>query len=234
MDGDLQRRLNAINRSFYRQGWRSFVARRQEPWPGWSQLLTLLRTDGWHNEASVLDLGCAHGRFATFLDSQGHHGRYLGIDSSPPLVLSAPGSSRITTYVCGDLDDSLNFSTRYDLVVAFGLLHHIPGREARLRLVEALATRVVSDGHLVVTLWNPDDKRRQRATAVDGGEPGDALLPWGVGGEQVRYCHFFDDDEVGEISTRLGDVRTFRADGRSGENHYLVHRSSRGEGESVE
>lgn len=228
---DLRQQLIEINRDFYRRSWRQFMARRERPWPGWARLLEELDSETLPENARVLDLGCGHGRFAGFLAERSRRVRYLGVDTSLPLLAQAATTFREPqrVWLCGDLLSALAAGTRFDLVVAFGLLHHVPGFDARARLVSELAGRTDDGGALVVTLWSPDRRRRQRATAVEGGEPGDVLLPWGEG-ESSRYCHFFDDDEVTALANAAaaavnGTVTGFRADGRKGENHYLIARA---------
>lgn len=233
---DLRQQLVEINRDFYRRSWRQFMARRERPWPGWARLLEELDSEALPEDARVLDLGCGHGRFAGFLAERGRRVRYLGVDASLPLLAQAARASRDRhrAWLCGDLLSALADETRFHLVVAFGLLHHIPGFDARARLVAELAARTDGGGSLVVTLWSPDRKRRRRATAVEGGEPGDVMLPWGEG-ESSRYCHFFDDDEVTALANAAavavnGTITAFRADGRNGENRYLIARRAAGTG----
>lgn len=231
MDSNLRRRLIALNRRFYAQAADRFVDSRRDPWPGWTRVLEVLEDAGLRDGARVLDLGCGHGRFAAFLAERGHRCAYLGVDTSMPLLAS--GSARVPTgtrLVCADLARALARKPRFDLVVAFGLLHHIPGEQHRRELVERLVELVTPRGHLVLTLWSPDARRRSRARPVEGGEPGDALLPWGEGeAPPERYCHFFSGPEVEALASRLGPKAIrFRADGRGGENHYLIARRSGG------
>lgn len=227
---ELRQQLIEINRDFYQRSWRQFMARRERPWPGWARLIEELDSEALTEDARVLDLGCGHGRFAGFLARHGRRVRYLGVDTSLPLLAKGAATFRESqrARLCGDLLSALADGVRFDLVVAFGLLHHIPGFDAREQLVTELAGRTGDGGTLVVTLWSPDRKRRQRAAAVVGGESGDVLLPWGEG-EASRYCHFFEDDEVTALANAAaaavnGTITGFRADGRKGENHYLIVR----------
>ena len=77
MDDATARELIALNNRFYAEHAASFGATRQAPWPGWEQLVDLLRRQGFgtsgHMGASagapvrVFDLACGNLRFERFL-----------------------------------------------------------------------------------------------------------------------------------------------------------------------
>jgi hypothetical protein len=122
-----------------------------------------------------------------------------------------------------------------------GVLHHVPGEDARRALLAAAADRLATSGILAVTLWRIDsDARfgrmrvaesdypelgREVARACADFEPGDHLLYWGGLREAVRYCHFVDDAELARLVSGLGlfILDRFAADG-AGErmNEYVV------------
>src|SRR5690349_758474 len=82
MDEATIRRLNQINREFYRITADSFDQSRQHAWAGWEQLLEYLKPP-----LSVLDVGCGNGRFGLFLaEALSGDILYLGVDSSPILL----------------------------------------------------------------------------------------------------------------------------------------------------
>ena len=97
---------------------------------------------------------------------------------------------------CDVLEPSLFVprSRRFDLIVAFGLLHHIPSLAARSRLLGRCARALGPRGVLALSFWQfADDARFQRKiipwadfnrtadVAIDESElePGDFLMRWG-------------------------------------------------------
>ena len=236
MNDSTHRQLRAINRRFYDRHGAEFASRRTRPWPGWTPLLDRLRRDGLVDRPRVLDVGCGHGRFARFLADSGLEPQCLGLDQSLALLKMA-GNSLVP--VCADAQAQLPVRGQFDLVAAFGLMHHIAGEQARLELAQRLLKRVAPGGWLVLTFWFADSKRRGRAMPMERElkgealERGDVLFPWGEResgadkGCSVRYCHFFTEQEVDTIQQALNvdpDWR-FRADGRENrENEYLVLR----------
>lgn len=70
MDDATIRRLNAINREFYRITAEVFDQTRGQPWPGWEQVLAYIGADAQKRVPTmllVLDVGCGNGRFGVFL-----------------------------------------------------------------------------------------------------------------------------------------------------------------------
>ena len=142
-----------------------------------------------------------------------------------------------------DLDHALG-NERFDLIVLFGVLHHVPGIGNRQGLIRRLGRRLAPTGALAVSIWRFDQTPRFRRRVVpwpthnqqragrdlkpvdlETLEAGDTLLSWGGDIEHPRYCHFPDDAEIDSLITaprlRLSD--RFEADGPSGsDNLYLV------------
>ena len=253
--------LNAINREFYRSSAEAFSEKRQRPWPGWARLLsevpTLTRpTRPLDRPLSVLDVGCGNGRFGLYLARElSLNIHYYGLDASQPALALAEGRLKttpaITRYSLVEHDlvttsesDILpaRAGTHHDLIVLFGLMHHIPGRARRAALLEACAKRLRSGGFLALTRWRFAQHERFKKRIVpwedatgyedlDRGElePGDALLSWGDG-SQVRYCHAVSEEEADGWSNlanlaNLDQVAQFDSDGESGDlNRYLLFR----------
>lgn len=99
----------------------------------------------------------------------------------------------------------------FDLaILAFGVLGHVAGRAARLRLLDAVRRLLVPGGSLVLSL--PNARRRfaaeQRASAamVRAGvlEPGDILYTRGEGARMIEmYYHLYT---LAEARRDLGDA----------------------------
>ncbi len=234
--------LARLNSSFYSGSAERFSRTRQAPWPGWSRVL-----ETWsHPDAgstmpeapSILDAGCGNGRFGVLLDRVLEPPySYLGVDSSVPLLdiarsTVADREGVELRFVMADLvDEGLDGKLgelRFDLIVVFGVLHHIPSLKARRSLLLRLGRRLAPGGLMALTMWQfavPDrfrarfmsweDYNRQAEEPLDLAEleEGDFLLRWEK--TLCRYCHFADPQEAAGLAGSLGldVVDHFRSDG---------------------
>jgi SAM-dependent methyltransferase len=235
MTPDTIQELNAINRRFYETTAGDFDATRGSAWPGWQNLLPHLTAP-----LSVLDVGCGNGRFGLFLADEldGHIG-YTGVDNNRELLRYAqsaldnqPGIS--ATLLHHDVIEGELPPARDDLVVLFGVIHHVPGRASRKRFMAELAKRVAPGGLLCFASWRFYEYERFKKRLADWPddlkhrvEAHDYLLDWRRGEQALRYCHYVDDDEQQALiqATGLDHIETFRADGSDGAmNRYSVLR----------
>lgn len=236
--------LDRINRRFYAESGDDFSATRQTAWPAWERVLDsyLGSRPGHHAPHSILDVGCGNGRFTAVLESTIEADwHWLGIDASLVLAhaarhrtaAAAPHRTRVAVAdVVGSRTVIDAGRAQFDLVVAFGLLHHIPSWERRRSLLLELADLTAPGGMLAVSFWQFGSEPRFEArflpwAASNEGasrgidqndlEPGDHLLRWGDGGA-VRYCHHVDRVEASELTSATGlrRLETFRGDGASG------------------
>jgi SAM-dependent methyltransferase len=232
--------LNALNQLFYTDSAALFDETRRAPWPGWREILPLFRE---RPVATILDVGCGNGRLARFLTTElGAPFLYFGIDASAPLLSAAANAVEGLTgarLLRGDLvlepPERVLPDGPFDCVVAFGLLHHIPGEARRRALIRALARRVAPGGILALAFWDFAGEPRFAAKALSGAllaevaddlEPGDHLLRWGAEGSvRLRYCHHADEAEQTRLlaGLPLQPRLSFASDGRSGRlNRYRV------------
>lgn len=224
MNDETIQTLIALNRRFYEDNAASFEALRQRPWKGWRRLLPLVGP-------RVLDVACGHGRFATYLAQRAPEGSrdFVGIDSSPSLLTAARRDHPGATWLERDvLAHDLADLGAFDLVVCFGLLHHVPGATARADLVRHLAARTAPGRHLVLALWRVDPSGAKQRPPPEGLdlEPGDLFLGWGPNPDALRYCHDVSDTEAQALIEASGlEVQDdFRDDGGGDRNRYLVLR----------
>jgi SAM-dependent methyltransferase len=253
--------LNRVNALFYEQAHGEFSASRQTPWQGWRLLLEdlpSLQRDA-PRPLRVLDVGCGNGRFARFLEQHAVAPiDYVGTDFSRPLLAlaaaedPAPGHRSRRRFICWDMVDTPKppplHRSSFDLVVLFGVMHHIPAYANRVRLLAELASLLTpASGLLAVTFWRfADQPRFQRKMAawdevmglpgaidIADLEPNDHLLRWGPrGAERFRYCHHVSPVEELELLRGAGLIvqSQFLADGGDDRrNHYVVaHRPATG------
>ena len=253
MNPTTRERLETINRSFYSATADAFDASRDHPWPGWQRALAHI-SPGARNEAiRILDAGCGNGRFARFLMRTFPEASapldYLGVDQSSALLaaararISSDEKTRIRWMESDILKSGEGFNLPpgpFDLTVAFGLLHHVPGLENRKAFLAALAQGVGDKGCLVFTAWRFATADRFQGhiktweeynaaspepVDLQELETGDFLLSFGAGAGPPRYCHHCDDSEFDQLvaATGLELIDDFEADGRSGDlNRYAV------------
>ncbi len=244
MDEQTIRRLNQINREFYRATAAAFDRTRGQPWSGWARLLPYLAE--LPRPLIVLDVGCGNGRLGVFLAENvaGTMGppplpvlHYHGMDTDETLLARA---AEALTALHGveirleqrDIVQQPPDSGQYDLVALFGVIHHVPGRERRQALMRALGERVAPGGVLAFACWRFYEYERFRQRIVPWGddladkvEAGDYLLDWRQDVHTLRYCHYVDDTEHAELVAAAGlvEVETYRADGRTGDaNRYSI------------
>ncbi|HEX5396666.1 MAG TPA: class I SAM-dependent methyltransferase [Candidatus Limnocylindria bacterium] len=113
----------------------------------------------------VLDLGCGSGRlFATFL--AGGAPRVVGVDGSPALLRRARRRIRRSSTLSAALEEGhlqlveadvteLRRSDRFSLVVAVGVVPHLSGPAAALKLLQVARRRLTAAGRLVIDDLGP-------------------------------------------------------------------------------
>jgi SAM-dependent methyltransferase len=235
-------RLLALNRRFYATHSDDFDRTRQRPWRGCERALAHVTVA----RPNVLDIGCGNGRLIALLRARYPDGfAYTGVDFSAALLAMARARGDDlrfieADFVANDPERALP-AGEYDLVALLGVLHHVPGEDARRALLAAAARRLAPGGVLALTLWRLDaDARfaRMRVPAADypalGHElavtcadfdPGDHLVYWGAAKVAVRYCHFTSGAELARLLAAAGltCIDRFSADGAGDRmNDYVV------------
>jgi tRNA (uracil-5-)-methyltransferase TRM9 len=229
VDESTAKRLSDINYQFYQTFAGAFSATRRRIQPGVRRLL-----EGFPPAADLLDLGCGNGELAFIRRELGHTGAYLGLDFSAGLIdsarqVEAGGPSiafQTADLAAPDWIEQLA-GRQFPIVVSFAALHHIPGQERRLSLLQQAAQALAPGGTLALSVWQFLDSPRMAErvqpwslvdlpeTALD---PGDYLLDWRSGGRGLRYVHLFDENELAALAQAVGFsvVDTFRSDGENG------------------
>jgi SAM-dependent methyltransferase len=200
--------------------------------PGVARLLTKYPPEGrW------LDLGCGNGALGRELLTRKFKGEYVGVDSSPALLQAAVSAQgrweNNIKYMRADLSEP-NWHwfllPNFDVVSAFAVLHHIPGRELRLEVLRQVRNLLQPGGLFFHSEWQFQHSQRLvdriqpwemaglSAASVDDG---DALLDWRATGEVVgppalRYVHVFTRPELAELAAAAGFTiqETFESDGQ--------------------
>jgi tRNA (uracil-5-)-methyltransferase TRM9 len=178
-------RLLELNRQFYAQRGRDFSETRLRIQSGIQRIIKTIGVD-----ETILDLGCGNGTFARELSQAGHRGRYLGIDSSAPLLEIAMNASYAfpVDFLQADLiqlpgelpgilevpgakasepqeresPDAPPASGGWSMITAFAVLHHIPGKDLRVALLRRARKLLSSEGRLALSNWQFTSSSRLR------------------------------------------------------------------------
>ena len=210
-----------LNKAFYKKA--PFSSTRQSYWKGWGRAVDVISFID-HSTITVLDVGCGNGRFLGFLKERlsSREIKYTGLDNDGGLLEEGRGKYPDGVFLKKDvLEKSL--AGRFDLVVCFGVTHHIPGSKLRDEFFNNIAETVGSGGYLILTFWNFDVKK----TVEKLGET-DFLLGWDNNPHLRRYCHLYNEKEKNDIVDLMGQrgltlTSSFSDDGKNaGSNDYFI------------
>lgn len=219
----VQRLLN-LNQEFYDAQADSFSGSRVTPQPGFARLLPHLPQPC----PRFLDVGCGNGRFAEFLQSHNRIGDFVGVDFSEELLADAAKNAKGTFYQRNLLEPGcLDGLGRFSAISCLAVMHHLPGKANRVRLLQEIKGHLGENGRLLISNWQFMDSPRQRrkvqdwaeiGLTADDVEPNDYLLAWRRGGFALRYACHIDAAETAELAAAAGFaiVDQFRSDGKEG------------------
>ena len=208
--------LLKLNEKFYLKTQAYFNRSRQSPWPGWQKLLPYLQGPS----LQVLDLGCGNGRFGIWL-SQHRKIAYTGLDNNQFLLDQIPFGRLIKQ----DITKLWPIKNKFGLIVLMAVLHHIPTKAARLKILERAKKLLAKNGLLVFTVWHFNKLKRFQNQVIKKLPDNDYILDWKKGVTAQRYIHLFDDKEINWLikSLKLKLLANYVADGHLGQsNRYLV------------
>ncbi|MCP4356940.1 MAG: class I SAM-dependent methyltransferase [Chloroflexi bacterium] len=225
MNESIVKKLLELNQSFYDLFADVFSQTRRPINPGFEGLRTALPEPC----DSLLDVACGNGRFGAYLFQHNAIQQYTGVDFSNGLLEIAP-TIAAGAYLQRDLSqpECLAGLGTFDAVSCLAALHHIPGRDNRLRLLREMGDCLRADGHLLISTWqfldSPRQRRKVRAWAEinltpEDVEPNDYLLTWDRGGFAYRYVCMIDEVETQALAAEAGlqIIKQFRSDGREGD-----------------
>ena len=250
MDIHLVTKLNSLNKKFYEAIWKSFDQTRSKSWKGWDEII--LSYEPPLSKFSVLDVGCGNARFASFIYSSlikdnkppssgkilSSNFFYHGIDNNDKLLeLAEKRLAKLdTNHLVQKLDIITNhewfkqINQKYNLIVSFGVIHHIPGFENRVKFVQNLEKLIKQDGLLIITAWQFKNKNRFKHKILTDKEiedkfsidptlleENDHFVTWEKDKIAYRYSHFVDKTEMKKIlsHTNLKIVKIYEADGKT-------------------
>jgi tRNA (uracil-5-)-methyltransferase TRM9 len=220
-------RLLELNRGFYQTFALQFSLTRQRLQPGVSHILEQIKPT-----EKLLDIGCGNGELARQLTRRGYTGLYTGVDFSSILLQQATAGLPSNFYFLQadlsgtDWDTSLH-GEKYDAILAFAVLHHLPGIELRVRVLSKIRSLLLQGGRFVHSEWQFLNSPRLRSRvqpweaiglSASDVDPDDYLLDWRRGGQGLRYVHHFSEGELEQLAEAAGFkvIQSFLSDGENG------------------
>ncbi len=258
MHADTARRLALLNAAFYEQHGLAFAETRPRLNPGVRQVLAHIAPgarvldvgcgDGkpgrWLAERAMAREAERPTRPGTGLPSDvgGSEGRavarsidYLGLDASASMIARARALTGERAGVAFAQVDVLAegwaapYADGFGWVLAFAVLHHVPGANGRARLLRELAACCQPGGRVAISCWRPSRSPRLLGRVAAWSEigltahdvdPGDLLMAWERAGQRGwRYVHDLDPLVLAALAEQAGlTLRDrFVADGHAGD-----------------
>ena len=236
MDQTIINRLLELNYQFYQTFAGQFSDTRQRLQPGVNHIL-----DTIPHKARILDIGCGNGELWRQLALRGFRGQYVGLDFSSELIeIAKTATSTVSTrssavspptFQQEDLAHEEWHANlppgKFDLVLAFAVLHHMPGEGLRLGVLQKVRRLLTGAGRFHHSEWqflkSPRLRKRIQpweaiGLVAEDVESGDYLLDWRRGGYGLRYVHHFSEDELEALAHQCGFkiIETFYSDGEGG------------------
>ncbi|MDQ6984752.1 MAG: class I SAM-dependent methyltransferase [Candidatus Dojkabacteria bacterium] len=220
---------------------KKFSNSRAYPWKGWGRLTEYID----NKPLSILDIGCGNGRFLDFLEEKHIDVKsYTGIDNSKELLEIAIDNTKNTNaskkFIEIDLNDSewsRKLNDEYDLIVCFGVMHHLENNKARENVYNSVNILLHSMGIFINTFWQfaaiegyvESHKLEESNIAYNEVSLGenDYLLTFGKDNSTYRFCHFSNEDEIRliESESNLLLVDSFFSDGKEDRmNLYKIYK----------
>ena len=216
MKEDTVKILIDLNHQFYQTFAHQFSATRQRIQPGVRQILQRLPS-----HARILDLGCGNGELWRSLGRQGFEGLYVGLDFSSGLLEEASQATETSPaqafFIQADFsnpDWAKSTPVRdFDFILAFAVLHHLPGDELRRAMLGSIHDLLSPQGQFIHSEWqfmnSPRLAQRVQDWQILGLSPGqldsgDYLMDWREGGRALRYVHLFTEIELELLAEHSG------------------------------
>lgn len=153
--------------------------------------------------SKILELGCGYGFPITNMLHQ-HGFNLYGIDSSIKMVKRFKEELPGVPVQCSNLLNSTFFNTRFDAVIAYGLISHLP-HDQQIKVIEKVSKHLQSDG---VFLFNSGDEDGEKMT-LPGYNRGERFMTYSMScsnyertlysNDMILKNHYIEKDWGGTI-----------------------------------
>ena len=206
MDKQTQKNLLELVKRNYGEIAADFdLTRKKDLWPELIKLSEMVK-----NGDRVLDVGCGNGRLVKAFENKKIS--YLGVDNSEKLIKLATNqrllrrsAPRNDKWVVADILELDKLPERdFDYVFCIAVLHHLPGKDLRLKALEQIKNKIKPGGKIILTVWNLWSQKKFRKLIIKydwfkliGKNQmawGDISFDWkNAKGEKIswRYYHVF-------------------------------------------
>jgi tRNA (uracil-5-)-methyltransferase TRM9 len=242
---ETEKKIIQLNKEFYDKIGRYWNNDAKYYWNGWEKLIEDITIISEQNKiVTVLELGCGNGRFVNFLSERFPDVDfvYTGIDISNFASVELLSNPKMQTeFKYFDLLQEPWPPKKYDIVVAFGLIHHIPGINLLNKFFENFTGSIKKNGIGIFTTWQYMRLERLKKRIVVGEKldkilldlgikksefrENDNILDWVSKAEGLRFSHFFDESEVQILleKNKLKPAKVYLDDDRDkNRNQYFV------------
>lgn len=160
-------------------------------------------TQNLQHGSKILELGCGYGFPITNMLHQ-HGFNLYGIDSSIKMVKRFKEELPGVPVQCSNLSNSTFFNTRFDAVIAYGLISHLP-HDQQIKVIEKVSKHLQSDG---VFLFNSGDEDGEKMT-LPGYNRGERFMTYSMScsnyertlysNDMILKNHYIEKDWGGTI-----------------------------------
>lgn len=136
---------------------------------------------------------------------------YLGLDASAELISLARKNYNNNFKVLNILDIDKLEEEKFDLIVSWAVLHHLPGRRLRQELLQKVYHLLAEEGFFIFSVWKLSNFKKKKSYSffktwirefLQGRiiDRGDYIFLWGGEAkndlDRLRYYHNFSKKEL--------------------------------------
>ncbi len=165
-------------------------------------------------ETKVLDIGCGNALMMSFVLEKSAF--YFGLDISKNLIKIAEEKyakevkNKKAKFVDGQATKLPFENKKFDFIISFAVLHHIPSEEFRKKFFEEIKKVSKPNTKVKIIVWNLlsdwANDRFNIASQLAGKQSGDVIVPWKATKGKIidRYMHQFSREELFSLAKNAG------------------------------